>query len=179
MAKIIILNGPPRCGKDTAAEAIVRYFTTENVSHHKFSRPLKDIVASVTGQEYKDLETIKDQQQEFAGSFRELQIATYEALSKVFSQQWLGEILCHKIAKDQNDLIVCSDGGRIEDLIPLFRRNHQVMVIQILRDGCHFNYDIRGYISSPRAAMRTILNKNKEVFETQIIDIAAEFFANG
>lgn len=179
MAKIIVFNGPPRCGKDTAAETVVNYFGSDFVSHLKFSTPLKEIVSSVTGQEHAAMEEIKDDAKVFSGTYRELQIGVFQALSQVFSSQWLGEVLVHKITREPNDLIVCSDGGRTEELLPLFRRGHEIMVVQILRDNCHFGYDIRGYISSPKAVMRAVVNKDISTFRREVIDIAGEFFGNG
>ena len=137
-------------------------------------------MSSVVGGE-RDLESVKDQTASlnYGGTYRDLQIAVFETLSTVFSSQWLGLILKNKIDTADTEFVVCSDGGRTEDIQPLIRAGHTLCVVQILRDGCSFALDqnVRSYISDNRVQTRTVLNSDLVSFQQQIESIAAEFFA--
>lgn len=177
MTKIIIFNGPKDCGKDTAAVIVQNYLSDDVVAHCKFSKPLKTIVSNFLNIEPWQLEA----QKKGAGGqeFRDLQIGVYESLSRVFGSNWLGVQVCHNIEEQECDNIVMSDGGRPEDVEPLIRKygGKNIMICQIIRNGCNFDYDIRGYISDGRVVMRHVTNDDLTAFKAKIIDIATEFFA--
>lgn len=176
MTKILILNGPPRCGKDTAADAITEMFDAE---HIKLSKPLKDFAHYVIGGDLEVLEQNKEKNLPIYNmSYREMQIFLFQAIAKGLGEQWLGKITARNIRNSENDLFVMSDGGRPEDLEPLFRAfpSGSIMIVQIMREGCFFNNDIRQYISDRRAKMRHTVNKDKDAYIAEMKHFAAEFF---
>jgi len=181
MTKIIALNGPPRCGKDTAATAIAAHYASAGCGHMKLSFPLKQIVTNVVGHDSARLETSKELLiPGWASSFRDYQIHTYEALARVFGTGWLAHDLINRINRSDNEMVVLSDCGRAEELGILIREYGaaNVMVIQILRDGCTFDYDIRTYVSDARCVTRVVANRELQSFQEQVIDIAGEFYAS-
>ena len=161
--KVLIFNGPPQCGKDTACAAILAAMPNEDVVHLKFSQPLKDLVKSV-GISSSDPD------------YRAYQISTFQALSKVFGADWLGRYMLRQLAMVDEDFVIISDGGRLDDVEATIRY-HNVMIVQILRDGCNFGYDIRQYIAHPRAITRTIVNDDLESFKQKVVNLALQFFA--
>ncbi len=175
MNKIIIFNGPKGCGKDTAAAILENYLGDNDVTHMKLSQSLKDIVANQLNIPVWKLEADKRVRTEY----RDLQIAVYESLSRVFGRDWLGVNLTNRIIAQENDNIVVSDGGRDEEIDRIIRNfgARNVMICQIIRNGCTFDYDIRGYISDARVTMAHVTNDDLDSFRTKIIDIGTEFFA--
>lgn len=181
MAKIMILNGPPRCGKDTAAEAIVSYFGFDVCKHVKFSAPLKDIASSILGYDQRTLEINKDKiLQGNDISFRDAQIHTYIQLAQVYGEDWLGKWLVNSLDNYDHEFFVVSDGGRAADIRSLLRviAPNDLQIVQIMREGCTFSGDIRSYISAHNVRTRPIVNKNRETFKAEMIDFAGEFFGD-
>ena len=176
--KIIILNGPARCGKDTAAEAITNYLGAENVAHIKLSQPLKDITSLVMGQPSSMLELSKDFNTFKGMTYRDMQIMVFNEFAKYLGQDWLGELFVRTIQNEERDYIVCSDGGRPEDMQKAFQvfPKGSIMVVQIMREGCYFDHDIRMYISAPRAVMKHVVNDSIASYTAKVIDMAAEFY---
>ncbi len=181
MPKIVILNGPPRCGKDTAAIAVTKSLKDCGCVHMKISQPLKDIARGVFGLSNKQLEATKFSV--LSGhpcSYVDAQIQIYQHLSKIFGASWLGKALVHKINATEFPYIVLSDGGRPADITPLLLEYgpKNLMIIQIMREGCSFSGDIRSYISaSADVQIKPIINDNKEAYEKRVQQICEEFFS--
>lgn len=173
MTKIMILNGPPRCGKDTAAKAIEDYFGENVCKHVKFSTPLKLIASNVAGLSVQELEASKE-------AFREEQINTFKQLVPVYGDHWLGSWLLNDIKKYEQSCFVVSDGGRTADIMPLLREYSpkNLLIVQIMREGCTFKNDIRSYITAYSVRIRPAVNKDLEVFKAELIDFAGEFFGD-
>lgn len=181
MTKIMLLNGPPRCGKDVGANAVTAYLEDFECVHLKLSQPLKDIVSQIVGLPQEVLETRYKSAiiPGFGTTYRDLQIHTYLSMSKVFGESWLGKTLVNRIKALGSGMYVVSDAGLDADIEPLLKAFHpsDIMIVQIMREGCFFNYDIRGYISNPRVQMRHVVNNDLADFTSTLIDFALEFFA--
>lgn len=179
MPKVIILNGPPACGKDTAAKAIADYFGEDVCKHMKFSQPLKAIVSRVTGCSFEEIESYKNKPLFKGMTGRDLQIHTYNQLAQIFGEDWLGRVASIDLRRMDHEYFVFSDGGRSEDItsfIPTIGVEN-LMVIQIMREGCFFTGDIRSYISIPKVTTKPIVNNDLQTFKHGVIDFAGEFFA--
>jgi hypothetical protein len=147
----------------------------------KLSLPLKLIVSHVFGKSLHELEQTKDTVLPGQrSSYRDAQIHTYLQLEKVFGSDWLGKWLVNDIENAEQEYFVLSDGGRDDDLVPLIRRYqpHNIQIIQIMREGCSFSNDIRSYISATNIKIRPCINKDLSAFKAEMVDFAAEFFAN-
>jgi adenylate kinase family enzyme len=160
MKKIIILNGPPRSGKDTAAEEIERVF---DAVHLKLSWPLKYIVSDTLGLSREELEANKERKTVYDLSYRQLQIEVYNALKRIFGDTWLASMTITRIDRAQsNDTFVLSDCGRQEEvdaMVSAFGKNN-VLVLKVYRQDTSFKNDIRGYVqASSRCAVRHVDNK--------------------
>lgn len=161
MAKIILINGPPRSGKDAAAIAISSYFP--DVAHAAFKSPLVRLTQEVGQVEYKrwfkDYEDKKDEPWEeyYGKSPREMMI--------VISEQWLkptfGNDILGRMAVQRNQeyfntkgFIVFSDSGFLAECEYVIKtwlpyestRARNCLLLRIHRDGHDFSNDSRGYI---------------------------------
>lgn len=180
MTKILILNGPPNCGKDTAASFIHDALRDYDCVHEKFSKPLKTIVPAIVGESSMQLEMTKeDVIEQFGLSYRQMQIQVYQKLSEVFSESWLGYAMCSRIEASEDNLFVISDGGRNADIQPVVSRFgvSNICIMQIMREGCSFEGDIRSYISYPGVKTLTINNVNHMTFTREALLNATDFFS--
>ena len=179
MAKLIILNGPKRSGKDTAAQAIQDYFGgPDQIEHVKLSQPLKDIVSQVTGTDFSDDYKDSPDHGFRSKSYRKLQIEVYNRLSEVFGPDWLGLCLLNHLEDTDAQCVVCSDGGRDDDIKALEHLGpSDLLIIQIIRPEHDFTNDIRHYISTKGATVRTIVNNDRDEYINNVIDLAGQFFA--
>ena len=90
MTKIIFVNGPAGSGKDTAIETITDFMDGDEIISTKMNLSVKGLVASVVGCTIAELEEDKRSKAIHGYSTSaEMQIATYEQMSKVFGRDWL------------------------------------------------------------------------------------------
>jgi len=152
MTIIILLNGPPRSGKDTAAEFIRSFLP--NATEYKLSKPLKmgvqaifDIPPSVV----RSLEDIKDTKaaQLHGVSYRNAQIDLFYHLKGIYGDTILTDLAIQQINKNIiSKYVIISDCGRqveAEEFISHYNKD-SVGLIRLKRDGCNFNEDSREYI---------------------------------
>jgi hypothetical protein len=180
--QIFLLNGPPRAGKDTAAEHLARLYTAQV---KKFAEPIKRAVTAIYHggdkaefQKY-DSPELKDIPQEvyFGKSSRECQIGVSENFLKPFhnDQGVFGKILLQQILREHSAtkyLYFISDSG--------FRREAEVLVerfgprnvnlFRIFRDGYTFKGDSRDYITLKDLGVREFDIQNHDGNESIMFD---------
>lgn len=152
---IIILNGPPGCGKDT----IAAYLTGHRYPAVKasFKQPMFDIAFSMLGvcryDEFMDLYNDREQKEKpqviLGGkSPRQFMIWISEDVMKpVFGDHYFGRRMVEEIHEMYRDLtVVISDGGFPEEIKPLVKAGHEVHICRLHRDGFTFAGDLRDYI---------------------------------
>ena len=176
---IILLNGPPRCGKDTAAEFITLMVGNSKVQHIKMSRPMKAALRVIFGftiTETRELEENKDQNNglEFADlSYRDMQIKLFEHLKETYGPEVLGRIFIRYNKQTMKQHTVVSDAGLTVEIEPIIEAYpyKDIGLIQIRRPGCNFDNDIREYIGPHRGIGNFEVVENKydmELFQAQI-----------
>jgi hypothetical protein len=176
---IILLNGPPRSGKDTAAEFITLMVGNSKVQHIKMSRPMKAALRLIFGftmAEVRELEANKDQGNgpEFADlSYREMQIKLFEHLKETYGPEVLGRIFIRHDRHTMKRHTVVSDAGLSVEIEPIVEAYpyKEIGLIQIRRPGCNFDDDIREYIGPHRGIGNFEVVENKydlELFQAQI-----------
>ena len=155
MRKMIMLNGPPRCGKDTIAEALDEYFNVVRgdeyqVIHEKFSAPLKTGVRAIYGVP-SDIEETKDESDErlLGATYRSAQIALFNHLSRVHGNTVLGQLFSARTLR-RDGVFIVSDTGRFDEVFPAIKSfdADSCVVFRIHRDGTSFANDIRQYVSN-------------------------------
>lgn len=165
-------NGPPGCGKDTAAHIVCslagkgiitqpdgEQFT--NILNKKFAEPLKNSVHALlglSGRSHDAFEHVKDTRQElFMGkSPRAWYIAMSEAFAKVFeSDIFFGKVLRNDLTSesvfgDPYSMVAISDCGFGPELKPIVHAmspSDRMLIVRLHREGCNFNNDSRSYIN--------------------------------
>lgn len=161
--KLILLNGPPGCGKDTGANAICAYVSKHAQylapRHFKFAEPLKkaahalvDAFVSWDHFDRPEWAKLKDVPSgEFFGlSPRELYIKLSEGFAKpVFEKDFFGFVMRKRLGKAQGCMVaVISDAGFVEEVENLvkFVGADRVLILEIHANGKDFSGDSRGYI---------------------------------
>lgn len=157
MKRIILLNGPPRCGKDTAAELLLAHLPFP-VAHVKFAEPLRQAIPAMFGlgkgtwmrlyQHDKDVPSrlLKGM------SPRQAMIWLSEDVMKpTFGYDIFGHLAINQIedaTKEPQNNIVLSDSGFTRETRCLIDRYgiENLLLLQMYRDGCTFANDSREYI---------------------------------
>lgn len=169
---VVILNGPPGCGKDTIANSwLEKTFGNDEFRPHvkAFKEPMYRVAAAALDlplhefmELYNDREWKEHNRPEWGGkSVRDLMIATSESyLKPMFGETCMGKLAVSSIQQripSQNDVIVFSDGGFKAEVEELEKHFH-VRVVQILRDGCSFEGDSRSYIEGTNLPTYLLFN---------------------
>jgi hypothetical protein len=173
MRKLILFSGPPRCGKDTAAEYLEIKF---DAYCFKFSAPIKAAIRAAFDlypDEIAYAESIKSEPTAlFHGhSYRATQISFSEDWAKpFFGQDIFGQLaakhLRNVITEDPSRILFCcSDSGfQVEawPVIDIFGPEN-VLLVRVEREGTSFEGDSRSYIDLP--GINTISLKNNDTLE--------------
>jgi hypothetical protein len=154
--KIVFLNGPPGCGKDTAVSHLVQYL---QFTHLKFAAPIKRMACALLGEDAKWLEENKDiplRTLRLADGAaianidtpRQLLIALSEdLLKKRYGNDFFGLVMNREIEKAAQKLILISDSGFLEEARPIINKwgHKNCLQICITRNGHTFYNDSRSY----------------------------------
>lgn len=155
MATIIILNAPPRAGKDTIAKEISDQYGLPVVS---FKTPMFNIARGILGEaDFKDFMAVyesdrKDTQElSILGGMncRQFMIWISECVIKPqFGKKHFGWLMADLLSEmgGDTDLTICSDGGFPEEVEALIDFGHKVKLVRMHRKGFDFSNDSRDYI---------------------------------
>lgn len=151
--KLILLNGPPRSGKDECAKIL---FRRRPGIIERFSNPLKRMISAFLGISMERLEETKDQKLYFNNrfSYRDLQILFSEKFIKpIFGQRVFGHLLgqrLHELDLRHANYVVVPDVGFEAELLGLEDTGAwDIKIIRIERPGKTFDNDSRGYLRNP------------------------------
>jgi hypothetical protein len=147
----VILNGPPGCGKDTIAEILeAAYCYTkvafkdilykETADHYDF--PVEALIQLCTDRESKETP------QPFLGGRSPrgaLQHVSERIIKPAKGKGYFGEQLALTCAAIPGDCVV-SDGGFVEEVLPLLATFTNIRIVRLYREGCDFREDTREYL---------------------------------
>lgn len=147
MKQIIILNGPPQCGKDKLADHLVASYP--NFKKVKFANELKKMTHrayNTTKQEADAYEHVKDiPNVEFFGlTPRQAYIGFSENfIKKMHGKDFFGLLLASHIQtrhQKEDDVFVVSDGGFSEEVEPLIKTfgAKLITIVRLTKEGCDF-----------------------------------------
>ena len=181
--KVVLLNAPPRAGKDTAAQGIINALQSHSACGHplpyvaglhKMADTLKRGVHLLLGVDMSpaELEDSKDTPlPEFIGKTpRQAYIAASEGFMKpFFGARVFGNIFVNRIraaarmaevATGSEYLCVCSDLGFYDELLPLIEAfgADNILMLRVTRAGCDFSNDSRSYLNHPDVKLIEIIN---------------------
>jgi hypothetical protein len=151
--RLILFNGPPRSGKDTAASHI--YKSTHGAIMFKMSAPLKQGVRAffdLTDAEVRELEATKDTPSPllFNYSYRDVQISLSEHWAKeFFGFHVFGKLAARKLRRAVSNVFICSDSGFDYEAKPLidYIGPANTLLVRLHRAGKTFDKDSRGHIT--------------------------------
>lgn len=189
---IILFNGPPGCGKDTAAHAVYldREYADGDTWWDRFSAPHKHAFAAITDTELDEFlnnlcyEPIKEGALEFlfGKSYRNWQ----QDFSEKFMKPLYGDDIFAKLfviraeayARDPDTILIPDAGFSIEaTTVRALMPRARILLLRIHRPGCDFSNDTREYITVPGA--NTVLDiqndRSKEEFEAAVLHVTREW----
>lgn len=170
---IIIFNGPPGSGKDEAAS----YFKRRGFKHLSFKYALfKETVAFFGVDEdwfmngYDD-RSVKERPEEMLEgmSRREALIYVSEEITKpAMGKDIFGVCVAQEIVDGMNYCI--SDGGFVEELVPLINRvgADNMILVQLTREGCDYSSDSRRYFNGS-LVKEYIVNKSTQIVREHVL----------
>lgn len=184
--KLIFINGPPRCGKDTAAKFLLHEFM--HAPHYatllKFSKPLKDgcrALYDITDEEFREFEQDKEAPRDklLGQSWRQAQISMSEEYMKpVFGEDVFGRLLFRRFRASPTGMGIISDSGFEQEAVPLIQAYgvDNCLIVQLQRDGCTFEGDSRSYWELPNVTRVEVNNMfDLGMFEQQIVRIVSKW----
>ena len=151
--KIILINGPPGSGKDTAANLIKRIGSA--VVDYKMSKPLKEAFTKLLQIEGSMipyfLEDHKDEKVPELGGMspREVQIELSERFCKhLFGEDFFGRTAARAIYSTPAKVVTVSDAGFQVEVAPLMEQFKfaNIYLLELHRDECNFDNDSRSYL---------------------------------
>lgn len=143
---IILLNGPPRCGKDTIGNLLRRDY---GYSKKSFALPLKRAIASFFNQDLEWLEANKDETLHGV-RYRDLLIDLSEKVIKPrFDNKFFGEQCAWEINSYAPHNFVITDCGFEEEVhafIECVDPMYTCHLWRVSRPGCDFDSDSREFV---------------------------------
>ncbi len=163
--KIILLNGPPRSGKDTVADFAMQILGNRGAKY-RFAAPLKNATHAMFG--YADVPV------ENFNSVKDTPLDAFHGMTPRQAYIWLSEdvvkpkfghdfwanVAVTSIKQIKKPVIVISDCGFVEEakvLIAAFGKEN-VAIVHLEREGTDFSKDSRSYISVEGCSQYKIVN---------------------
>lgn len=190
MTKIILFNGPPRSGKDTAALRVQKTFSNINadtwIGFDRFAMPIKAAFAGVVGadmDEYGNVEpyeSTKDDVIPWLGvSYRQWQIDFSEKFMKpLYGNDIFARLFVQRNQNTGASAIVVPDSGFLEEAKPVADAFgvENTLLIRCHRLGYDFTGDSRSYISGISPHEVDVVNDTTlDEYYKKITIIVAEF----
>lgn len=163
--QLLLLNGPPGCGKDAGVAALVAVLGQERVVHCSFKSPLILTACAVFGvsRRWWDAHYTRAGKEvplpELAGrSPRQALIWVSETVLKpalgadIVGVAAARQVAATAAAAGRPCLFVFSDSGFAPELLPLAGLDMPLTVARLHREGCSWAGDSRAYISNEGVA---------------------------
>jgi hypothetical protein len=163
LSHLILLNGPPRCGKDTAGEILAKRIPYARTA--KVSAELKRMTHRLYGLrpeliQHDAFEASKDEPYEgfLCVTPRKAYIAVSELLLKpLHGDDALGKMLARSIHPE--GVLIVTDSGFRAEAEPLVALAARTLLVHVHREGCTFEGDSRDYWNwrAPHGPERSVL----------------------
>lgn len=183
---MVLFNGPPRVGKDTAADAVLENFPgSERVKNTTPMDRALQAMFNLNNIEYRLLrETYKDDPHPIFGgkTMRQVLISMSEDWCKpFFGKSVFGKIMVSRFLPDSR-LLVCSDSGFEEECVPYIEKlgAENILLIRVHRTGCDFSNDSRSYLDLAKYGVTSLdVNNNWSMgaFQNAVVDLVSKFIA--
>jgi hypothetical protein len=177
MLKLLLLNGPPGCGKDEVAKIATK--CGYQFTHLKFSAPLKEATCALLGKTEEQLELEKRSDPRI----RKVQIALSEDVIKpLYGKAYFGHFLGNALPPHGN--VIVSDSGFNEEATALRQTlgdreiTYRAELWHIYRPGCSFKGDSRSWVSGIPRTRQLENDGSLEQYELLVAINLARFFSD-
>lgn len=182
----ILLNGPPRAGKDTAINALIASLGRGAAEIIKFTQPVKDLTHRRLGLEcaHDAFEIDKDVPLESFGwkTPRESYIETSGRLKAERGDDAVIKLFIDAIAASRSDYILNPDVGDDAEAegVAASLGADRVLVIRVHKPGHDFRNDCRTWVMSPMLKIVDVHNQPGEirVYESEIVARVRSFIGD-
>jgi hypothetical protein len=185
MPKFVLINGPSRSGKDTAAKAAL--MTNTKYVRKGFADHLKDAVHAAHGiknVKFDHYESSKDKpNNDFFGlTPRDAYIFHSESYMKklhgnnIFGRLFLRDV--EELIQKAKSLILIPDSGFSSEAEPLMEKygEKNFLLVRLMRKGFDFSKDSRNYITLENVKTINVENNNTLFdFETKITKLIRDW----
>lgn len=158
--KVVLLNGPPRCGKDTIGEML--YCDLPAAALFKFAQPIADYMRDVHGIDMRTVQKDEPHDDLQGRTPREVAIAYSERLCKpLFGDAYFGDLLARDVerqaAQCEGMVAIVTDSGFRIEAAALARRvgPQNCLLVRLSRHGTDFAGDSRSYWPRVRGMRET------------------------
>lgn len=168
--KVVLFNGPPGSGKDSAGEALATSFKGAFV--YKFAEALKLATHALFGEEDQPAHAFEKRKgtplDEFFGMTpRATYIKVSEtAVKPAFGRDFFGKVLAKQLRRAPSlvEIAAITDSGFDYEAAPVIEAagRQNVLLIRVHRRGKTFDGDSRSYIEIDNLASRDLWNLGSE-----------------
>lgn len=175
---LILLNGPPRSGKDTAASFLRRHVAEAFgfvPTIDRLSAPLKEgfaAILNIGAIEQADYESRKEVPIPLLSSvkstsYRQFQIDLSEAFMKpLYGQNIFSKLFLLRFFADQeSDLFIVPDCGFQHEVHFIYNHvpHNDILLILLNRPGCDFSNDSREFVMAPHNNVTFKIDNNESI----------------
>lgn len=188
--KIVLFNGPPGSGKDTAAMIAENDFWCCEIM--EFKQKLFSIALEISGMDYHVWFSIYNNRKDKGRANKETPLPELGGLSQrqflikiseewvkpVFGERYFGEAAAKAVAESSNILFFFSDSGFMEEVYPLFDLvgKYDVLLVKLYREGCSYEGDSRNYLPEEEFInVAHITNEDIEDFQRDVLEVVSAF----
>ena len=163
---IILLNGPPRSGKDTIADMMSEYNGYSKLRFKdrliKITSAIYDVHENLIEELLDDTEGKEEPSKMFGGlSLRQALIHVSEDVVKPnFGNDYFGKITARYV--DPSSKACISDTGFIDEAMAIVEKAgvENILLVHLYRKGCNFSNDSRSYLDADKFKHFLILENN-------------------
>ena len=155
LSTVVVLNGPPNCGKDTLADMLVEYgLHKHQMKEQLYIDTAKEFGVDLTWLTRKASDRVSKEVHHrdlilngMPISPRQALIFTSENIIKPnHGDDYYGQAAVNRCRARNSTLAVFSDGGFQSEIEPLQKAYHNVIIFRLHREGHTFEGDSRAYL---------------------------------
>jgi hypothetical protein len=188
LARVVFFNGPPRSGKDTAAQRLAHAYSPRGAKLDRFALPIKGAFSG-TFRVYQDefgnhpeYEDIREEIMPATGvTYRQWLIDFSEKFMKpLYGSDIFGRLFVDRLSTYNESVVFVPDSGFQSEIEPVIDAlgPENILLVRIHRPGFDFSGDSRSYIYDVHPDVREIDIVNDGTiaeFNTKVREAVSDF----